>query len=264
MSPFDARFVPYLRAAEDRHFWFVARNAIIASLVSQIEPMLPSRYRVLEIGCGAGNTLKAIRGVCRRGSVMGMDLYREGLVLARDRVALPLVQGDVVHSPFVPSTRFDVIGMFDVIEHIDDDRDVLATVRSMLARDAYLLLTVPASPELWSAFDEAAGHYRRYTVNDLGARLLATGYRVDYLSPFMTALYPLAWVRRRFWHRPSNPEGAFDVARRDLRIVPIVNSLLQWALSREALRISGRARLPFGTSLIAVARPEKREGERGN
>src|SRR5262249_13538706 len=105
MSPFDARFVPYLRAAEDRHFWFVARNAIIAALVAQIEPMLPLPYRVLEIGCGAGNTLKAIRGVCRRGSLIGMDLYREGLVLARDRVECPLVQGDVVHSPFALFTR---------------------------------------------------------------------------------------------------------------------------------------------------------------
>ena len=64
MSPFDARFVPYLRAAEDRHFWFLSRNAIIAALISGIERILPPHYRVLEIGCGTGNTLKAIRGAC--------------------------------------------------------------------------------------------------------------------------------------------------------------------------------------------------------
>ena len=110
--------------------------------------------------------------------------------------------------------------MFDVIEHIDDDSAVLAKVRSMLARDAYLLLTVPAGAELWSAFDEAAGHYRRYTADELRAKLVAAGYRVDYVSPFMTALYPIAWVRRRLGRRAANPERAFELACRDLRIVP--------------------------------------------
>jgi SAM-dependent methyltransferase len=255
MSPFDARFVPHLRAAEDRHFWFLSRNAIIAALLSRIEPILPRRYRVLEIGCGTGNTLKAIRGVCGRGSVVGMDLYHEGLALARDRVASPLVQGDVARPPFDPSARFDVIAMFDVIEHLDDDGAVLAMVRSMLAPNAFLLLTVPAGAELWSAFDEAAGHYRRYTADELGAKLVAAGYRVEYLSPFMTALYPLAWVRRRLGRRAVNAEQAFEVARRDLRIVPVLNPLLRWILSREARPISTGTRLPFGTSLIAVARP---------
>ena len=116
-------------------------------------------------------------------------------------------------------------------------------------------ILVPAGAELWSAFDEAAGHCRRYAARELGTKLVAAGYRVDYLSPFMTTLYPFAWVRRRLSGPASGPEGAFDVARRDLRIVPIVNGLLRWAVSREARRISTYGRLPFGTSLIAVARP---------
>jgi hypothetical protein len=71
----------------------------------------------------------------------------------------------------------------------------------------------------------------------------------------MTALYPLAWVRRRLGRRAVNAEQAFEVARRDLRIVPVLNPLLRWILSREARPISTGTRLPFGTSLIAVARP---------
>jgi SAM-dependent methyltransferase len=255
MSPFDARFVPYLRAAEDRHFWFLARNAIISALISRIEPTLPPRYRVLEIGCGTGNTLQAIQAVCRRGTVIGMDLYQDGLVLARARTACPLVRGDVDRPPFSPATHFDLIAMLDVIEHIEDDARVLATVRTMLAPGAFLLLTVPAGAELWSAFDEAAGHYRRYAVEQLAETLVAAGYRLDYLSPFMVALYPFAWVRRRLGSRPQDSESAFDVARRDLQIVPILNSLMRWAVSREARPVAKGARLPFGTSLIALARP---------
>ena len=264
MSPFDARFVPYLLAAEDRHFWFVARNVIIGALLSGIEPSLPGGYRVLEIGCGAGNTLRVLRSVCRRGPVIGMDLHHEGLVLARERLTCPLVRADVVQLPFRPSARFDVIGMFDVIEHVDADEDVLATVRSMLTPDGFLLLTVPAGPKLWSAFDDAAGHYRRYTVNELGARLVRTGYRVDYLSPFMTALYPLAWIRRRLGRHPSSPQSAFEFARRDLHVVPLINPLMRWVLSQEVRWIRKGARLPFGTSLIAIVRPGVRDGSRSD
>jgi SAM-dependent methyltransferase len=258
MSPFDARFVPHLRAAEDRHFWFVARNRILAALLSGIEPTLPADYRVLEVGCGDGNTLRVLEDVCRRGSVIGMDLHSEGLVVARRRVECPLIRGDVMLPPFGPTTRFDIIAMFDVLEHIEEDCDVLAAVRSMLGRDAVLLLTVPAGPHLWSAFDEAAGHRRRYTVNGLRAKLVETGFCVEYLSPFMAALYPIAWVRRRLARRPVTPEDAFEFARRDLRIVPVVNPLLRRILGREAGSISARARLPFGTSLIAIARRSDR------
>lgn len=255
MSPFDARFVPHLRAAEDRHFWFVARNEILAALLSELEPRLPAGYRVLEVGSGDGNTLRVLTRVCRRGVVVGMDLQREGLDLARPRVDCALVQGDIVRSPFIPAARFHVIAMFDVIEHIDEEGDVLAAVRTMLAPDGVLVLTVPAGPHLWSAFDEAAGHRRRYTAEGLGTRLIQMGFRVEYLSPFMAALYPLAWIRRRVSRRPLTADGAFEFARRDLRIVPVLNPLLRWVLSREARRISARARLPFGTSLLAVARP---------
>lgn len=255
MSPFDAGFVPHLRAAEDRHFWFVARNEILTALLSGLEPTLPAGYRVLEVGCGDGNTLRVLTRVCRRGVVFGMDLQAEGLDFARPRVDCALVRGDIVRSPFTPATRFHVIAMFDVIEHIDEESDVLAAVRMMLAPDGLLMLTVPASPQLWSAFDEAAGHRRRYTVEGLRARLIQAGFRVEYLSPFMAALYPLAWIRRRVARRPVTAEGAFEFARRDLRIVPVINPLLRWFLSREARLIAARARLPFGTSLIAVARP---------
>jgi SAM-dependent methyltransferase len=247
--------LPHLRAAEDRHFWFVARNQILTALLSGLEPRLPAGYRVLEVGCGDGNTLRVLTRVCRRGAVFGMDLQGEGLEVARPRVDCALVRGDIVRSPFIPAARFHVIAMFDVIEHIDEEGDVLAAARGMLAPDGVLVLTVPADPHLWSAFDEAAGHRRRYTADSLSKGLIDAGFRVEYLSPFMTALYPLTWIRRRTSRHPLTEDAAFEFARRDLRIVPVLNPLLRWVLSREARFIAARARLPFGTSLLAVARP---------
>lgn len=247
----DRHYVPHLRAAEDRHFWFRARNDVIRAVLAQVEPTLPPGYRVLEVGCGTGNTLRVVDAACRRGTVIGLDLQRDALVYARDRVGSVVVQGDIAHAPFRASARFDLIVMFDVLEHIENDRAALATVHEWLAPDGVLLLTVPAGPELWSAFDTAAQHYRRYNPGHLSSKLSEAGFSVTYLSPFMMTLYPLMWAKRRLL------SGAYrqgDAVLDDLRIVPGINALLGWLLSREVAHVAHRRTFPFGASLIALGR----------
>ena len=251
---YDAKYMPLLRAVEDRHFWFRARNAMIADLIRQIEPALAPGYRVLEIGCGTGNTLRVLDTVCNRGLVVGMDFLREGLLLARDRVNCPVVQGDVRAAPFLDDVRFEIVGMFDVLEHIDDDCATLRTLRSRMTGDGVLFLTVPAGPALWSAYDVAAGHCRRYRARDLTAKLMDAGFRVEYLSPMMSVLYPLAWLSRRVSGRLRRTENGPDGVTEELRVVPILNEVLFGMLMAESRMVAGRRVLPFGTSLIAIAR----------
>jgi SAM-dependent methyltransferase len=252
---FEAAYVPYLARSEDRHFWFRARNEVIRALVSQIEAGMPSGYRVLEVGCGTGNTLRVLDALCRRGSVVGMDSQREGLSYALRRVSCALVQGDIAHAPFRREIRFNLIAMFDVLEHIPADVEALAAIRLRLATDGALIMTVPAAPELWSSFDLAARHCRRYTPEHLTRILTAAGFRVDYVSPFMAGLYPIAWVMRR-WRKPAADREAIcpNTVLDDLRIVPVFNGCLRWLLAREVPLIHARYRMPFGTSLIAIAR----------
>jgi SAM-dependent methyltransferase len=245
--------VPALAAVEDRHFWFRARNSVIQAVAARIEPTLPPDYRVLEVGCGTGNTLRVLAAVCRRGSVVGMDSQHRGLVVARGRVSCPLIQADIRHLPFGQGLRFDLVCMFDVLEHIPDDVGALAAVRAGVTSGGRLLLTVPAAPELWSAFDVAARHCRRYTVESVQSAVEAAGFQLDYVSPFMARLYPIARFSRR---RQSGrgPKAGGDPVLEDLRIVPLVNDVLAWILAREAPLIAARRRLPQGTSLIVIAR----------
>jgi SAM-dependent methyltransferase len=250
---FDAEHVRHLRAAEDRHFWFGARNAVIAVLARQIDAGLSPGYRALEVGCGTGNTLQVLVAACRRGVLIGMDFQREGLALARDRVRSPLVQADVCRAPFSPSVKFALIGMFDVLEHIDDDRRVLAAAREWLAPGGALFLTVPAAPELWSAFDVAARHCRRYTRDQLQDKLQEAGFSVEYVSPFMSILYPVTWLRRRVMARWAG-KGAGNPVTADLRVVPGLNEAMAFALRYECRLIHARRQLPLGTSLVAIAR----------
>ncbi len=264
---YDPEYFAPLFAIEDRHFWFRARARLIATLVRQTVAPLPDGYRVLEVGCGTGQVLRVLDEVCIRGTVAGMDLFIQGLRFARRRVSVPLVQGDIHASPF--AVGFDVIGLFDVLEHLPDDRAVLRDLHAMLAPGGALIMTVPAHQSLWSYFDEAAHHCRRYEPKDLAAKLAEAGFRVEYLSPFMTPLLPLMWAGRRLAAAlpRRGPKGvgvatkASDANRRsqdELRIVPGVNALLTSVLAGETAWVGRRWRLPEGTSLVAVAR--KMEG----
>jgi len=249
-----------LYAVEDRHFWFRARNAVITSLVKQVVSDLPAGYRVLEVGCGTGNVLRFLSDTCTDGQVIGMDLYLDGLRFARRRVASALVQGDMHHPPF--KAQFSLIGLFDVLEHLQNDTQVLRDLHALLAPQGALLLTVPAYMSLWSYFDEESHHVRRYVRRELTQKLNGAGYQVEYLSYYMMSIFPLVWLGRRL--SGLNAKNAHDNQQRaanELKITPVVNDVLRFILMQEARFIVGRRTLPFGTSLIALARKKAVEGD---
>jgi SAM-dependent methyltransferase len=252
-TTYDPEFFDQLAAIEDRHFWFRARNRIIADAVRQHTRHLAPGYLVLEVGCGTGNVLRMLEQVCDSGQVIGMDLFAQGLRFARQRTSCGLVQGDMRAHPF--HTQFQVVGLFDVLEHLPDDETVLQLLHEMLAPGGVLLLTVPAHMSLWSYFDEAAHHCRRYDLAEMQAKLTRAGYRVDFASYFMAPLYPIAWLSRRLRSLTtrSNSVDVHHAAEQELQIVPIVNEVFYGLASLEAKYLSGQHRVPIGSSLIAVA-----------
>lgn len=253
---YDPVYFEQLSAIESRHFWFRARNRIIADAVRE-GGFVREGATVLEAGCGAGNVLAVLERVFPGGTVVGMDTFIEGLRIARRRAACPVVQADINHPPFRPS--FDLIAILDVLEHLEDDTGVLETLRALLKPGGALLLTVPARRSLWSYFDEAGHHRRRYESDDLERKLVAAGYRVEYLSHFMLPLFPMVWLGRRLRAlagRDSRGGGRNprQLTSAELRVVPVLNEILAWVLALEAVFVRRRRRLPVGTSLIAVAR----------
>jgi len=248
---YDPSFYELLYAAEDRHFWFRSRNAVIARMAAEAVSVLTPGYRVLELGCGNGNVTRFLQAACPDGLVIGMDLFAGGLQNARRRGVPLLVQADVNRAPF--RKKFHVIGMFDVLEHIQDDRATLRQVFDLLEPGGTLLLTVPAHMELWSYFDEASHHCRRYELPDLRTKLTESGYRIDYLSQYMMALYPLVWLGRRFAGRGQSSD-AMELSRKEFEVSPFLNAALNFVLAQEVRWLAKRVRLSLGTSLIAVAR----------
>jgi SAM-dependent methyltransferase len=254
---YDPDFFSALAAIESRHFWFRIRNRVIGTLTEQLTKNWPDGYRVLEVGCGTGNVLRTLKKTCPRSLVVGMDLYSEGLTFARNRSSCPLVQGDIEQPGF--GTSFDLIGAFDVVEHLPDDLLVFRSLHSMLKPGGVLLLTVPAHQSLWSYFDEVSHHCRRYEPDDLRRKLNQSGFEIEFLSQFMASTYPLLWFVRRFrslrgteHSKSANTDRA--LAMKELRIVPVINGILTFILLQEARLIKSRLALPFGSSIVVAAR----------
>ncbi len=251
---YDPAFFQQLAQVEDRHFWFQARNHLIFGMTRQLVSALAPEYRVLEVGCGTGNVLRVLRQACPDGTVVGLELWFDGLRFAQERSAGPLVQGDVRYCPF--GKPFDLIGMFDVLEHVPEDLETLRALRDALAPGGRLMLTVPAHQYLWSYFDEAAHHCRRYSSREIRDRLVEAGFRVEFLSQFMTCIFPLVWLFRKLssWNQRPGSDDAKTLTLREFRVLPVINGLLKALLKLETRWVSSGHRLPIGTSLIVVAR----------
>lgn len=253
---FDPGHYGPLWEAEEQHFWFRSRNAVLERILRSEVARLSPGYRVLEVGCGTGFVLRMMQRVCSAGTVVGLDLLHEGLVFASRRGGARLVQGRIETPPF--RAPFDLVGMFDTLEHVADDAGALAHVRAMVKPGGALMITVPAYQRLWSDFDVEAQHCRRYEPEGLADRLRAAGFSVEYLTPFMATLYPLARIGRLaadLRRRRPGAAHASSAVDEQLKIRPGINQLMAFAIRQEARWIGRRGRLPIGTSLLALARP---------
>jgi 2-polyprenyl-3-methyl-5-hydroxy-6-metoxy-1,4-benzoquinol methylase len=249
-AAYDEAGIQTLLAVEDRHFWFRARNQIISALVTPPIQRLAAGFRILEVGCGSGNVLRVLKtSAAGRGWVEGLEVSVPAAAVARERTGLTITNGHL--ADLARSEPYDIIAAFDVLEHIRDDIGVVREMNARLRSDGRLILTVPAHPTLWSPFDVASEHMRRYTPVSIAQTMGAAGFEIEYLSYFMFLLYPVMWLRRRFL-KGGDLAAVYDS---EFQIVPGLNEVAFEVFRREARLIRARRRLPMGTSLAIIARP---------
>jgi len=246
---FDASYFDILADVEDRQFWFVSRRAVILDALRRHVPDLADRP-LYDVGCGPGGLLAylAANGVPVAGAC---DAFHEALVLARRRLDAPLAQvGGDGPPPLAEGQR--MLGMFDVLEHLDDDEGTLRWAFSVLEPGGILVITVPAHPFLYDEADVLAFHRRRYRRRELGDRLRRAGFELRALTHFMAPLVPLLLLTRPLGRLlRGRGRSVADQRRAELGVVPGMNGAMRalLALERHAARF---VRPPFGTSLLAV------------
>lgn len=251
-SDFPKKAFEILYKIEERHFWFAVRNEVIKIITNRfIHPSTNKSF--LEIGCGNGFVLDLLDKLGF--SLTGLDIYLEGLKLARNRVKSKLICADIYKLK--PQEKYDAIGLFDVIEHIEDDRFFLKKSSGFLKTGGKIILTVPADMKLWSQIDQISGHKRRYTKKSLSDLLEKCGYNIEFISYFNFLLYVPQLMFRKFSNQSTFKKQANTVFTEQLRVPhPLVNFIFQWLflLESQLLRITN---IPSGASLIAVGFKKK-------
>ncbi len=241
---YDAALYEQVAALEPQSFWFRARNRLI---VSMLKRHFPSARSILEVGCGTGYVLAALRRAYPEARIVGSELLEEGLSYARSRVPdVELVTLDIAAAPY--SDVFDVVAAFDVLEHIDDDVAALAGMFRAVRSGGGSIILVPQHRRLWSRTDELAHHVRRYERRELLEKVESVGFHVVATSSFVTLLLPVLAVARAFG-RVRPPTSPFKgLAPRYL------NGLFERTLDLERKLIERGVSLPAGGSLLVVAR----------
>lgn len=243
---FKDAYFDELAQLEAKNFWFRSRNRLIQWALRRY---FPRAQNFLEVGCGTGFVLSGVSSAFPRLKLGGSEISSVGLAHAARRVpGAQLCQMDARAIPF--ADEFDVLGAFDVLEHIHEDEAVLHQMYRAVRPGGGMLLTVPQHDFLWSRTDAHACHVRRYAAQDLAAKVDAAGFRVERMTSFVSLLLPLMMASRA-WQ--PGADAQYDPLA-ELRIGSVANALLEKIMDAERLAIRAGLNFPAGGSLLLVAR----------
>lgn len=238
------------------HWWFRGRRAVYLGLLQQA---LAGRRisRALDLGCGPGGFLPGLSNLCER--VVAADCDFESLRALADRElahnASQRVQIRSEALPFLPGS-FELVCLFDVLEHLDDDLAALREVHRVLQPGGLVALSVPAYPWLYSNNDRVAMHRRRYTRGLVATALGQSGFEVLRNTHANVLLSPLIVP----WTLATKAFEATPLAQKDSQ-----RTNLSWtlpcfahaALARvfaSELVVTRHFDAPLGHSIAAIAR----------
>jgi SAM-dependent methyltransferase len=225
----------------ERHWWWRARTEWIIDTLTRFRPA-HGFTPILDIGCGEGLLFDRLS---KFGDAEGIEI-EEGLPPIEDprREKIHALPFD---ERFRPGKTYELILMLDVLEHLPDPVTALQDVRRLLAPGGVFLATVPAFQMLWTNHDEINHHFRRYSVKELrpllrnaSMQLLEERYAFQWLAPVKLAVRGLECLAGVNSNMPKVPPTW-------------INEPLYLA-SRLEQKLLGRLPIPFGSSLMIVAR----------
>lgn len=231
--------------AHTDHFWMRARASIALDLMDAVGMLRADPLGALDIGSGAGQ----FRAQIEQTTAWRVDIT--DLNLSALRSARPgrgrILYYDALDRASSMVGRYDVVFLFDVIEHVEHSRELLAAALAHLRPSGHLVVNVPALPVLFSAYDAAQGHLRRYTRGSLRSELEQVPCRPEAVRYWGLGLVPLLVLRRALLG--SRP--AVGTMRTGFRPPGRLANSLLWQLARLERALLHRP--PLGTSVMAVA-----------
>lgn len=230
---------------EGAHWYYAGKRDFCRAWLLRVGPPKTGDV-LLDCGAGTGRFAKEMEAHC---GVVVLDDHEEALKLLRTRFQAAQIISLAGDRVPLPDASLNYVTALDVLEHTPDDKAVVQGFLRLLKPGGVALVTVPASMALWSDWDVALHHYRRYSRAQLKALFPPEAWDLIYVNYTNVAVYPAVWLVRK-WRKWFPHHG--EVKRAEDKLpAPWINQLLRWLFVRPA---SWSCPFPFGVSLLLVAR----------
>jgi ubiquinone/menaquinone biosynthesis C-methylase UbiE len=227
---------------EDAYWWFVGRRRLAIGLLRKF--LRPSHPVILDLGCGTGVIATELASWSEP---VGLDFSEKALAYCQSRGLKELIQARGEALP-LRDRAVDGVLALDIFEHIEDDQAAFAEAFRVLRPGGVLVLSVPAFRTLWGPHDVALMHFRRYRRAEVVERLKRVGFTIERASYSVFFLFPIV-VLIRILEKMKRGE-----AQASLPNTPVWMNRGLISLQNLEAGLIGRMALPWGSSVIAVAR----------
>jgi SAM-dependent methyltransferase len=235
---------------EEGSFWYKHRTSVILEAARRYM----NADEILDIGGGNGIVSEALQK-------MGFNVCLVEPMRERARHALrhrglkTVICAAFQDIDFRPRS-VSAAGVFDVLEHIEDDGQFLCSLNTSLVPGGELILTVPALNFLYSSFDRHVGHFRRYGLSRLEKTLLDCRFQVLYSTYFFSVFPPAVFLGRTLPGWLGFKSGVTPKSKKRMHTIHHLGPwrFIQWLLGAEMSLMRLGRRLPFGSSILVVAR----------
>ncbi|MFH1491149.1 MAG: class I SAM-dependent methyltransferase [Pseudomonadota bacterium] len=244
----EQREYEIMYVAEESHWWYQGMAAIARKVIeTYYSPGL--QLRILDAGCGTGSGMLLLS---RYGSVTGLDISAHALRFCAGRGCADIGRASVMAFPFREGT-FDLMTSLDILyfEGIHDEAALREAAR-VLRPSGRLLIRVPAFDWLRGTHDARVSTAHRYTSKELSEKLVKSGFEIEFMSYVNMLLFPFALLKR-FSERWLPVQKDSDLAVN----AGVFSGLFRGCLVLES-RLIPKWRLPFGLSVIAMAKKNSR------
>jgi 2-polyprenyl-3-methyl-5-hydroxy-6-metoxy-1,4-benzoquinol methylase len=234
---------------EEQSFWFRHRNRCLVAIIKLFE----FKGTLIDVGGGNGYVTSAL---CQNEiDAILLEPGPEGVRNAQSRGLSPIICSSFQEAGFRDGS-LDAVGSFDVIEHLQNDREFILKVKDALKPDGLFFVSVPAYLWMWTAEDTEIGHFRRYTRSSIMRLLRECGFEIEYSTYFFAFLVLPVFLLRSFpyWlglRRKFDLEKAASAHKSMGSFsTSIIDKLAGWELEK----IRRRSSIPIGSSILVVAR----------
>lgn len=243
---FNAKHLDNLYKAENNLFWSIIRKEYI---LEKFKKYIDKNLSIIEIGAGTGDVSRSLLSNGYNNIAVG-EMHLNGLKYAKTYGIKECYQFDLLETPF--EDKFDVVCMFDVLEHIENDLLALEQSYKMLKDNGHIIVTVPAHIWLWNRSDRIVGHKRRYIKDELKEKIEKVGFEIVEINYFFIFITPLLYIRKLLdYDDGSDIENKETFKHLELNV--IINKLLLF-ISRLESKFNKFLPNKFGGSLFLIAK----------